>query len=460
MRRTTYTGRTPARCAPLLVAAAILAYAGAAGAQGSPLPASRTLKADVTLRTTYDDNVYILDTQASAGIAAPSGLLVAIPNRASMITTVTPTVSLSRRAGAATTASVSYAADLVRYHSASSENHVTHRGSINLTGKVKKANYDVLNSLVWIDGNNQGLTVRRPGDTRAIGGIPLRDRRAAAIYRGGLKLTIPAGKWFVRPVASAYVHDFGTEQRANLAANKNRFVYDNFVSRWDVNGGVDIGYEAFDKTRLAVGYRFGHQFQGTVLKEGSANATIVAASPYVNDYQRFLVGVEGTPVSWLKLAILGGPEVRDWQRATPNGFDRGEMLWYLDGLVTVQPTKDQTITLRATRFEQPAFTSQSVYEDIKSDLTWRGKLAPKLTAGAGFTLYVGAWQAPVLRDDWIYTKSLVVSYALSPHLAADVSWSHDRAVNKVTPVIGTATEFADGRGFTRDQLSFALKYIF
>jgi len=434
----------------------MLAAVNAASAQGGQLPDKLTLKADLTLKATYDDNVFILNAPPSPGITPPPGSLIALPRKGSSITTVTPTLNLSRRVGSAFTASVSYAADLVWYHSASSEDHLTHRGSINFTGTARQATYDVLSSVVRIDGNHLGPTTLRPGDCRAVGGIPLRDRRDAAVYRGVFKLTIPAGKWFVRPVVSGYAHDFQTAQRANLAAERNRFVYDNFISRWDANAGLDIGYAVFDKTKLVAGYRFGHQFQSTVLKEGSAGDLIVN-SPYVSDYQRFLVGVEGTPAPWLKVAVLGGPEVRDWQRATPSGFDRGETLWYVDGLVTLQRT-DQAFTLRTTRFQQPAFTSQSVYEDMKYDLSWRNKFTRKLTAGAGFTYYVGKWQAPVLRDDWIYTKSLTASYAFSPHVIADASWSHDNAVNKVTPVVGMSTEFAEGRGYTRHLVSVGLKY--
>ncbi|MCX6868168.1 MAG: hypothetical protein NTV46_18545 [Verrucomicrobia bacterium] len=281
----------------------------------------------------------------------------------------------------------------------------------------------------------------------------MRDRRDAAIYRDSIKVTIPVGKWFFRPVFTSYVHDFQTEQIANLKKNFDNFIYGNYIDRWDVSGGLDIGYEMFDKTKLVVGYRYGHQDQGTVPN----SAGVITESPYINNYQRFLLGVEGTPAPWVKLAVLAGPDVRDWQRVTPAGFDRGETLWYVDAMVTLLPTKQDTITFKMTRYEQPAFTSQSVYEDIKYDLVWRHKFSDKFTVGAGMTLYIGDWQDPVLRDDWIYTPSLMASYAFSPNLTVDASWAYDNAVNQVT---STPTNYANGREYTRNLVAASLKYTF
>lgn len=438
--------------ARLLCLATLLASAHGAGAQqGWQLSDKLTLKADLTLKETYDDNVFILNTYPYPGITPPAGYTISAPKLGSFVTSITPNLVLNYKPCEEFTATVSYAPEFTWYASAHSEDYVAQRGAINFSGKIDEVAYEWLNSAVWIDGSDEGYVTLRPGDCRAMGGIPLRDRRDAAIYRDSLKVTIPVGKWFFRPVVTSYVHDFQTEQRANLAVNRNNFIYDNFVDRWEVGGGLDIGYEVFDNTKLVVGYRFGHQNQGELLN---------VESPYVNNYQRFLVGVEGSPAPWMKVAVLGGPDVRDWQRDTPVGFDRDKVLWYLDALVSLLPTKEDTVTLKITNYDQPAFTSQSVYEDLKYDLVWRHKFSEKFTAGAGMTLYIGKWLEPALRDDWIYTPSLMASYAFNPNLTAEASWSYDDAVNKVTPVPGTSTQYADGREYIRNLFSVALKYTF
>ena len=428
----------------------VLVSAHGVSAQGWKLSDKLTLKADLTLKETYDDNVYILDTPPNPTLTPPAGYTIREPELGSFVTSITPNLLLTYKPCAEFTATVSYAPEFTWYASAHSEDYVAHRAAINFSGKMNEVSYEWLNSAVWIDGSDMGLMTMRPGDIAAVGGIPLRDRRDAAIYRDSFKLTIPVGKWFFRPVFTSYVHDFQTRQIAN---NSTEFVYSNYIDRWDVNGGMDIGCEVFDKTKLVAGYRYGHQNQGSVPN----SAGVITESPYINNYQRFLLGAEGTPAPWVKLAVLAGPETRDWQRATPAGFDRGETLWYVDALVTLLPTKQDTITFKMTRYEQPAFTSQSVYEDIKYDLVWRHKFSDKFTVGAGMTLYIGDWQDPVLRDDWIYTPSLMASYAFSPNLTVDASWSYDNAVNQVT---STPTNYANGREYTRNLVAASLKYTF
>jgi len=459
MHQLTTQSLPPARLARLLCLTTILASAHGANAQGFKMSDKLTLKADLTLKETYDDNVYILDTEPYPYIVPPPHSIVAVPDKGSFVTTITPSLNLTYLAGPEFSASLSYAPDMVWYDSAPSQNYVAHRANLNFTGKIQEISYEWLNSATWIDGSDLTVTTLRPGDCRAIGGIPLRDRCDAAVYRDSIKVTIPAGKWFFRPVFTSYVHDFKTEQRVNRKPNE--YIYDNYIDRWEVNGGMDIGYEVFDKTKLFVGYRYGHQSQGTVLKAGATpGSTVTAESPYDNNYQRLLLGIEGTPAPWVKLAVMAGPETRDWLDDTPAGFDRGKMLWFVDAQVTLLPTKEDTCTLKMTRFEQPAFTSQSVYQDIKYDIGWRHKFSDKFTVGAGFTIYNGLWQEPALRNDWIYTPSLMASYAFSPNLTAEASWSHDNAVNRETPVAGTSTQYAEGREFQRNLYSVALKYTF
>ena len=461
MNLTTTTGNPQARLTRLFCLTTLLTTVHGASVQGWQLSDKLTLKADLTLKETYDDNVFILDTAPYPWLTPPAGYTISAPRLESLVTSITPSLVLTYKPDAAFAATLSYAPEFTWYESAHSEDYVAHRAAMNFSGKFDEVTYDWLNSAVWIDGSNFGFVTMRPGDCRAIGGIPLRDRRDAAIYRDSLKVTIPVGKWFFRPVLTSYVHDFQTAQQANLAVNKNSYIYDNYVDRWEMNAGLDIGYEVFDKTKLVAGYRYGHQDQGKILKEGAVAGSVVnASSAYINDYQRFLLGVEGAPAPWVKLAVLAGPDVRDWQRVTPAGFARGEVTWYVDALVTLLPTKDDTITFKMMRFEQPASTSQSIYEDIRYDLVWRHKFSDKFTAGAGLTLYIGDWQAPVVREDWIYTPSLMASYAFNSNFSAEASWSYDNAVNKVTPVAGTSTEYAAGRQFKRNLVSIALKYAF
>ena len=120
--------------------------------------------------------------------------------------------------------------------------------------------------------------------------------------------------------------------------------------------------------------------------------------------------MEGNPASWLKFAVLAGPDIRDFTDSTRlqqlyPAFNRNKLLYYWDASVTVLPDKNDTVTLKSTRYEQPAFSSFSMYQDIKTDLSWRHKFNDQFSGQLGFTLYVGDWELPTHRDDWIYTPS-------------------------------------------------------
>jgi len=434
-----------------------LAFIGLATTPVFAMPTNLTCTAEATVKEGFDNNVYIQDknpTAANVAAANAVGLHPVSALKSSFITTIVPRLGLDYKPGPGFNLSLGYAPEIAMYTSAEDEDYVTHRTTLNFTGKVQDATWELLNAPTYIEGGTQGPTFGRPGDVPAIGGIPLRDRREAFILRDSFRVTLPFDQWFIRPVAAYYYHDFLTDQRLNK--DSAQYYYENYLSRQDVNGGLDIGYEAFKSMFLVMGYRYGQQDQFT--GPNAAN-TAFTDSPYDSTYHRILFGMEGSPAKWLKLNFLVGPEFRHFDPGTPAGFERDRTLLYADASVTVLPTKADTVSLRWTQFEQPAFSSQSVYQDIKYDLTWRHKFTDHFTAGAGFTLYIGDWQQPVNRDDWIYTPSLMAGYAFDKHWSAELNYSCDLVDSRVsTSAEGAA--YADGREFSRQLVSLAAKYAF
>jgi hypothetical protein len=437
-------------CRSLIFAAVLLA--------GPALAASTNLtwKAETTVKETYDSNVYLQDNApAAANVAAAqaAGLKPVEANKSSMVTTVTPKVGLDYKPGAAFNLSAAYSPEIALYTSAEDEDYITHRATLNFNGAAENTSWELLNAATYIEGGTQGPTFARPDDIPAIGGIPLRDRRQAFIDRNSFRFTQTAGNWFVRPVVSAYIHDFQTEQRYQTQTNKSHFSYENYVDRQEFVGGVDVGYKEFKNTYLVTGFRFGRQNQSTL---PGANGT-TTYSHYGNYFERILVGVEGSPASWLKLAVLGGPDLRQFDSGTPTGFNRNNLLYYWDASATVLPDKYNTITLKSTRYEQPAFSSFSMYEDIKTDLAWRHKFSDQLAAQIGFTLYIGDWQAPVNRDDWIYTPNAAVDYNFNKHWSAGFTYSYDWVDSRVSSSVEPLTSSHE---YTRHLVSLSVKYVF
>lgn len=439
-------------CRSAIIALALLA--GSASAANTNL----TWNADATVKETFDDNVYIQNTAPLPNYvttAEAAGLHPVQAHKSSFLTTAIPRLGLNYQPGAAFNAALAYAPEIALYTSAEDEDYIAHRATLNFNGKIKDATWEWLNSETFVEGSTVGPTFARNQDVPAIGGIPLRDRREQFVDRNSFRVTLPFGKWFIRPVATAYYHDFLTDQRLNT--NNSAYCYENYLDRQDVNGGVDIGYDVGRKTYLILGYRYGRQDQ--FVGPSATNATIFTDSPYDSQYHRILLGIEGTPVPWLKLAAMGGPEIRVWADGTPPHFDRNRQLYWVDASATLLPDKNDAVTLVFKRFEQPAFSSQSVYEDITYSATWKHKFDDHWAASAGFQLYIGDWQTPVYRDDWIYTPSAGVTYAYNQHLSAELSWSYDIADSK-TPTTAPGAQYADGRQFTRNLASLAVKYTF
>ena len=413
-------------------------------------------KAEATVKESYDSNVYLQDNAPNPGnvqAAELAGLHPVQANKGSMVTTITPKIGLDYKPGAAFNLSAAYSPEAALYTSAEDEDYVAHRGTLNFNGAADNTSWELLNAPTYIQGSTQGPTFARPDDIPAIGGIPLRDRRAAFIFRNSFRLTQTVGDWFFRPVASTYIHDFQTDQR--YQSDKSQFSYENYVDRQEVSGGIDIGYKAVQDTYLVAGYRYGRQDQYTL---PGPNGTTLHSS-YGNYYHRILLGVEGSPASWLKLAVLAGPDIRRFDAGTPAGFDRNNLLVYWDASATVLPDKNDSVTLKSTRFEQPAFSSFSMYQDIKTDLAWRHKFNDRISTQLGFTLYVGDWEtAPgVHRDDWIYTPNAAADYSFDKHLSAELAYSYDWVDSKVPASVEPLT---GSHEFTRHLVSLAVKYTF
>ncbi|MCU0785728.1 MAG: hypothetical protein MUF81_17130, partial [Verrucomicrobia bacterium] len=310
MRNIEKHGRLRARIARVILVSGIAAFGGVTWAQGWHWGSNLTIKAELALKETYDSNVYLQDTDPSVPGALPA-------QKDSWVTTFTPRMGLDYKPCTCFGLAAFYAPDMVVYHNAHSEDYFAHRFGLTLSGKAEDVAWEQINAFTLIDGNHLGpvfarslANPARSQDVPAVGGIPLRDRRDALIYRGGLKLTWTLGNFFLRPVGSAYIHDFGTKQKLAATVPAPLF-YVNYNDRQDVNGGLDLGYKLAEKTSLVAGYRYGRQdqFRGPSV----FNAAVFADSPYDSAYHRALVGVEGSPTPWLKLAVLGGPEFRDWQ---------------------------------------------------------------------------------------------------------------------------------------------------
>jgi len=410
-------------------------------AQGWHPTTNLALNADLTLRESYDSNIYLQNVEPS-----PTITNAVKPSVDSMVTAVTPRVALDWKPGKEFNLTTFYAPEIVTYHADSGENHVSHRGALTFSGQVGVVQWEQFNTVTYIDGSREGLTFGGPplaappsgGNAPAIGGIPIRDRREALIYRNGFRALHLHGDFFFRPVAWSYIHDFRTAQI-------NAPGYQNYVDRNDFTVGLEVGYKAFKEREayLVVGYRYGYQDEPPL-----------PWSPfdYSNNYNRFVFGFEGKVTAWLKITGVIGPDSRDFTGTTAPGFDDHQTILYYDASLVVTPTKRDTITVLLRQFGQPAFGNPSFYQDITYDLLWRHEFNAQFATTIGFRAYGGDWLAPVQRNDWIYTPTVLLRYAPTRHWSGEFSYTYDDATTRVPDT--------SGREYTRHLVSLGLKYAF
>ena len=405
-----------------------------------------TVRAEAMVKQGYDSNVYLQDQQPDL-TKVPRAVQ---PFTSSFFTTLTPGIFLDYKPCAAFNLAASYAPAISFYYSTPSENNIANRVLANLGGTISEVPWEIGNAVTVITGQDEGLFFGGPplapttitgGNAPALGGIPARDRRDATVYRGLYRATWTSGKFFVRPVSTAYVHNFQTIQKDSRAGMPD-YGYENYVDRSEFAGGLDAGYEVAKNLRVFLGYRYGVEDQGSMV-----------GSPYQYDttYNRPGGGIEGQPLPWLKLAIALGNDIhRTSSYPTAPGFQRNYSKLWSDTTITFLPTAQDSIAFKFTRNTQPAFSSPSVYDDTVYDLAGRHKFSSRWAVGAGVRLYNGDWFEPVKRNDWIYTVAASLAYTHNAHWGTELAYAYDWTQSEIPNT--------SGREYTRSLVWLSVKW--
>ena len=343
----------------------------------------------IVARLGYDSNVHLQDETPSPACAG-----AVAPRRGSWFGTIASQLAV-RRTGSATLEGT-YGAEVVRYASTPGENHAVHRAQASATGRPGATTWTLLGQATWTDGSALGPIFGGVGGAAAMGGIPLRDRRAALVVRTSARMSHTRGAWVFRPLASFYHHDFRTEQSPQPG-------YVNYIDRAERLAGGDAGFALAPQIRLLAGYRGGAQSQGTLLGK---------ASPYVSTLHRALVGLETTGTGAFQATLLAGPEWRQFAHATPAGFDRGWQRLWVDALAVLRTGARDAFSASWRQFSQPSFGSVSIYQDITFEAVWRRRWTAKVESTLRYKAYGGEWQPPALRHDWVLTPAFGLTAAL------------------------------------------------
>ena len=403
----------------------IMGLALGVGAMSSALAGEARYTADLSLRESYDNNVYLQDHTDLA-------------ERDSLITTITPKLGLTLRQEGAKDPwlRLGYAPAIVFFHSEHSEDHVAHNFVAQLTAAQGPWKLDFANSILKIDGEDRGVIFTGEGGAPAAGGPAIRDRRDAAVYKSALTTQYTQDRWFIRPLATAYIHDFQTDHLSTPG-------YLNYVDRYELAAGVDVGVRVLEKTHLVAGYRYGYQHQSELL-DSPVN--------YSNEYHRVLGGVEGKPLPWMKISFMGGPDFRSFCDDVSSDFEDHQTKLYIDGTLTLSPTTSDEIILAVRRFEQPGFSGRSVYEDVLYAASWTHAFTKQASGVLGYRAYNTDFELPAKRNDWVHTITLAAMYKLNERLSIEGGWLIEIGNSRLPDT--------DGRDYRRQMVYAGVSYRF
>jgi hypothetical protein len=395
-------------------------------------------EASLGLKEGFDDNVFASGVEAKylpPSYTPPAGSAVALKDRSSWVTTVSPKVAVSfvpllGDQKTFQTLSLAYAPDFAVYRDLPSESYDAHRIVTAIKGRAGAFSFAADNTFAFINGSSMG--VYYPGALLNVYAYsPVRERREQMQDRTSVVFQYDWRKWFVRPVAALTYYDLMTEH-LNVPG------YQNYVDRYDVNGGADVGYKISPQLALTLGYRYGHQYQQQ-FDFSAYNAS--------GDYQRVLLGIEGKPWKWLDVKIQFGPDFRDYPDDTATTItpvnDHHPVKYYGEAVLAATITDADTLTFKYKQWQWVASTGKVPYLDSSFDLGYHHQFSDAL----GFDLdgkilsadYSTGNLTACRRNDWEYVVTTGLVYAINRHFSVNLAYTLDLGRNAMDGIVDEST---------------------
>jgi hypothetical protein len=364
--------------------------------------------------------------------------------------------------------SLIYQPDRAIYNQASSENFTAHRVNTTLKGKSGDLSFGLDDAFLYNDGSklapiyalNQlsGADANQNDKYRnSLAHAPARERRNQYQDRYTAFLQFDTKYIFLRAISALNYIDMNTYLFNNsLAPYKG---YQDYVDRYDVNAGADLGFKLAPNWALTVGYRDGYQFQQRFSE--AINSDQHESS---NHYQRLLFGLEGK-LDWLTVKLDAGPDFRDFNPNTPIS-DLHTTRFYGEAAVTANFAPDQSLTLNYKDYVFVSSTGLVPYEEYTYSLVYHWSATKRLGFDLGAKIFehnytLGndlAGSAPSLRLDLDYEGLAGVTYAITPHLIASLTYSYDEGRNGLSSL--PAKYAPSYRDFEEGVFSAGLQYRF
>jgi hypothetical protein len=365
--------------------------------------------------------------------------------------------------------SLTYNPEHFDYSSASSEDYTAHRINGVFKAKFDNITYSLENSFLYNDGSKTAPTYALNQLAGALANqndkyrnnyahALARERRNQVQDRYTASVQDDIGDFFIRPISQMTYYDLNTDLfNTSNAPYKG---YQDYIDRYDINGGADLGYRVTKDLAIVFGYRDGYSFQ-----QQFALAINSDQHFSTSHYQRVLAGLEGKLAPWLTIKASAGPDFRDYNPDTPISDLKTTRLFAEGSLVAALP-ENQTLTLAYKQYLFVASTGLAPYVDTTATLAYHWSVSKQfgldLSAKyleANYTIGNDvAGSAPALRDDVDWGASAGVSYAITKQIVVAVGYNYDDGRNNLDSL--AAKYFPAYRDFTHNVTTASLQYKF
>lgn len=367
------------------------------------------------------------------------------------------------------TFTLAYQPEKFSYEGHTEENYTSHKFNSVIAVKEDNMSFSFDNAFLYVDGNREAPTYALNQFAGAAANqndkfrnnyahAPARERRDQIQDRYTASLQYTSGSFFVRGVSSLTYFDLNTHFHNTGAAPYKG--YQNYVDRYDINGGVDFGYKVSPDVALTLGIRDGYQYQEQfdVTFSGDQHASS-------SHYLRFLAGIEGKPVKWLTVKLVLGPDDRKYNASAAMARLNTTRV-FGEGSLTAALPHNQTLALTYKQWLFVGSTGLAPYDDITFACTYHWSATKQLGFDLGFKYVeanytVGndlAGSAPALRDDLDYFYSIGATYAFTSHVILSAGFVYEDGKNGLD---GLAAIFGPAyREFQHGLTTLGIQYKF
>lgn len=363
----------------------------------------------------------------------------------------------------------SYNPERVTFDSVSSEDYTANRFNGAFKFKADNVTVSVTDAFLYNDGNKLAETYALNQLAGAAANqndkyrnnyahAPVRERLAQTQDRYTTFVQVDEGNFFIRPISQLTDYKLDTYIfNTSLAPYKG---YQDYVSRYDINAGVDLGFNLAPNLAFTLGYRDGFQHQDQFSLAINSDQHFAS-----NHYQRALLGLEGKVAKWLTVKLAAGPDFRQFNPDAPVA-NLNTTRFFGEGTLVATLPDNQSLNFGFKQWVFVSSTGLVPYTDTAFTAAYHINVTPQFGldlaykyAEANYTISNDtAGSAPGLRDDLDGGGSAGFSYGLTKQLVISASYNYEDGLNGLKTL--PAKYFPNYRDFKHRVVSFGIQYKF